>query len=62
VETDSRVLTEAMRNGSMVGYRPLVMKSAPDENGLMTILKYQTVGSTQDFDVAGYSGLTLGLE
>jgi hypothetical protein len=57
-----RVLTEAMPNGAMVGYRPLVMKSAPDQNGLVTILKYQTVGPTHYFDVAGYPGRTLGLE
>ncbi len=56
-----RVLTEAMQNGAMVGYRPLVMTSAPDENGTVTILKYQTVGGTRYFDVAGYPGRTLGL-
>ncbi len=56
-----RVLTEAMPNGAMVGYRPLVMKSAPDQNGLVTILKYQTVGPTHYFDVAGYPGPHTGL-
>src|SRR6185312_3018208 len=55
-----RVLTEAMPNGAMVNARPLTMKSAPDQNGLVTILKYQTVGRTHYFDVAGYPGRTLG--
>jgi len=57
-----RVLTEAMPNGAMVNARPLTMKSAPDQNGLVTILKYQTVGRTHYFDVAGYPGRTLGLD
>lgn len=57
-----RVLTEAMPNGAMVGYHSLVLRSAPDENGQVTVLKYQTAGQTRYFDAAGYPGRTLGLE
>jgi hypothetical protein len=57
-----RVLTEAMPNGAMVGSRPLVMRSAPDDTGLVTMVKYQTIGLTRYFDAAGYPGRTLGLD
>jgi hypothetical protein len=46
----------------MVGSRPLVMRSAPDDAGLVTLLKYQTIGLTRYFDAAGYPGRTLGLD
>ncbi len=57
-----RVLTEAMPNGAMVGFRPLTLRSAPDDFGHLTVLKYQIVGPTHYFDAAGYPGRTLGLE
>jgi len=57
-----RVLTEAMPNGAMVGARPLVMRSAADDTGLTTVVKYQTIGLTRYFDAAGYPGRTLGLD
>jgi len=57
-----RVLTEAMPNGAAVSYRSLLLKSPPDENGVMTVLKYQVVGSARYFDAAGYPGRTVGLE
>ena len=57
-----RVLSEAMPNGAMVGSRPLVMRSAPDDTGLVTMVKYQTIGLTRYFDAAGYPGRTLGLD
>jgi arylsulfatase A-like enzyme len=56
-----RVLTEAMPNGAQVGHRPLELRSQPDEAGRVTVLKYQAVGDTRYFDVAGYPGRTLGL-
>jgi hypothetical protein len=37
------------------------MESKPASNGLKTVLKYQTVGRTRYFDVAGFPGRTLGL-
>jgi hypothetical protein len=39
-----------------------VLKSAPDDAGRVTELKYQTVGTTRYFDAAGYHGRTLGLD
>ncbi len=57
-----RVLTEAMPNGAMVGSRPLLLRSAPDEAGRVTVVKYQAVGAERYFDAAGYPGRTLGLE
>jgi hypothetical protein len=44
---------------------PVVLRheeaSAPSPAGLMTVLRYQTVGSTPYFDVAGFFGRTVGL-
>ena len=57
-----RALTEAAPNGAMVGFRPLVMRSVPDDAGRMTVVRYQTVGPTRYFDAAGYPGRTLGLD
>jgi Type I phosphodiesterase / nucleotide pyrophosphatase len=57
-----RALTEAMPNGAQVSFRPLVMRSVPDDLGRITVLKYQTVGPTRYFDAAGYPGRTLGLD
>jgi hypothetical protein len=57
-----RVLTEALRDRpNKVKYKSHVLESAPGANGLKTILKYQTVGNTLYFDVAGFPGRTLGL-
>lgn len=57
-----RVLTEAMPNGRPVTAHAGVLKSTPDANGQVTVLKYQTVGQTRYFDAAGYPGRTLGLQ
>jgi hypothetical protein len=57
-----RVLTEAMPNGTPVVAKSAVLKSAPDDKGQMTELKYQILGTTRYFDAAGYPGRTLGLE
>jgi len=56
-----RVLTEAMPNGARAKATPGVLRSRPDDNGNVTVVKYQKVGSTTYFDVAGYPGRTLGL-
>jgi hypothetical protein len=57
-----RVLTEAMPNGAPVFAKSGLLKSAPDDRGRVTELKYQTVGATRYFDAAGYPGRTLGLD
>ncbi len=57
-----RVLTEAMPNGAQAGYRPLILRSVPDEAGRVTVVKYQTVGQIRYLDAAGYPGRTLGLD
>lgn len=57
-----RVLTEALINQpDTVAAKTFKLESKPAENGLKTILKYQTVGKTRYFDVGGFSGRTLGL-
>lgn len=56
-----RVLTESLVKGpSEVNFKLETLES-PAGNGLKTILKYQTVGQTRYFDVAGFPGRTLGL-
>jgi arylsulfatase A-like enzyme len=57
-----RVLTEAMPNGAPVVAKAGVLRSAPDDWGRVTELKYQNVGVTRYFDAAGYPGRTLGLD
>lgn len=57
-----RVLTEAMPNGAQPIAEATVLRSEPDASGQVTVLKYQTVGTTRYFDVAGYPNRTLGLE
>ena len=57
-----RVLTEAMPNGAQPTAEAKVLRSEPDAAGQITVLKYQTVGTTRYFDAAGYPGRTLGLE
>lgn len=57
-----RVLNEALRGGvNQVNFQSHILESAPAENGLKTVLKYQTVGDTRYFNVAGFTGRTLGL-
>lgn len=57
-----RVLSEALLSGpDNVQHKSFTLKSPSATNGLQTILKYQTVGKTHYFDVAGFPGRTLGL-
>ncbi|MEJ6483406.1 nucleotide pyrophosphatase/phosphodiesterase family protein [Nostoc punctiforme UO1] len=57
-----RVLNESLVKGvKKVSFKSNTLTSQPSTNGLKTILKYQTVGSTRYFDVAGFPGRTLGL-
>lgn len=57
-----RVMAEAMPDGAMPAVKHTTLKSAPASNGLRTVLKYQQVGDTSYFDVAGFPGRTLGLD
>lgn len=57
-----RVLTEAMLNGATAWSHAGELRSPPDTGGRATVLKFQTVGTTRYFDVAGYPSRTLGLE
>ncbi|HLO84013.1 MAG TPA: alkaline phosphatase family protein [Nostocaceae cyanobacterium] len=61
-QLQGRILTEALQGKSdQVKFKSYTLESTPAENGLKTILKYQTVGKTRYFDVAGFPGRTLGL-
>jgi hypothetical protein len=60
-------LTGRVLNEALVGQpdtlksKSFVLESKPANNGLKTVIKYQTVGKTRYFDVAGFPGRTLGL-
>jgi hypothetical protein len=58
----ARVLTEAMPGGMTPDFTSRTRSSKPNEKGLSTILRYQTVGDTKYFDAAGFLGRTVGLE
>ncbi|WP_392531597.1 alkaline phosphatase family protein [Nostoc sp. C117] len=61
-ELIGRVLHESLvRKARKISFKSHTLTSQPASNGLKTILKYQTVGSTRYFDVAGFPGRTLGL-
>ena len=57
-----RVLSEAMPGGRMTESVSRTNRSAPGLNGLRTVLKYQTVGQTSYFDVAGFPSKSVGLD
>jgi hypothetical protein len=56
-----RVLSEAQPGGQVPKYVAKVLRSAPSEGGLVTVLDYQLVGDTRYFDAAGFPGRTFGL-
>ena len=56
-----RVLSESLRNGARPKWNSGVRRSSPDTLGHVTEVRFQTVGATRYFDVAGYPGRTLGL-
>jgi arylsulfatase A-like enzyme len=56
-----RIVTEAMPGGKMPKYFSKTKKSAHGEHGLTTLLKYQELGGTKYFDVAGFSSRSVGL-
>jgi hypothetical protein len=57
-----RAMTEAMPNGKTPKATSDTMASKPDEQGLCTILQFQTVQKQRYFDVAGFPGRTVGLD
>jgi arylsulfatase A-like enzyme len=57
-----RVLREALKNGRTTRFTSKTLRSAPDRDGLRTILQYQLVGDRRYFDAAGFRGRTLGLK
>ena len=57
-----RVLAESLVGGpSDVKFKAETLQSRSADNGVKTVLKYQVVGKTRYFDVAGFPGRTLGL-
>jgi len=56
-----RVMTEAMPGGRTIIFISKTKKSAPGENGLRTLIKYQELENTEYFDVAGFAGRSVGL-
>jgi len=56
-----RVISEAMPGSKTPVYAKGTLRSAPDANGLTTVLHYQAVGTTKYFDAAGVPGRTVGV-
>jgi arylsulfatase A-like enzyme len=56
-----RVINEAMPGGRPSSAASRTVSSQASANGLRTVLKYQSVGRTRYFDVAGFPGRTVGL-
>jgi len=56
-----RVMKEAMPGGRSPSRRSHTVRSQASYNGLRTVLKYQSVGATRYFDVAGFPGRSVGL-
>ncbi|MBR8836999.1 MAG: alkaline phosphatase family protein [Stigonema ocellatum SAG 48.90 = DSM 106950] len=57
-----RVIDEALKGkSSRVSFTSKTLESEPADNGLKTVLKFQKVGKTKYFDVAGFPGRSIGL-
>ena len=57
-----RAIAEALAGGpDNISFSSNTLTSLPAANGLRTILKYQEVGQTRYFDVAGFPGRSTGL-
>jgi hypothetical protein len=56
-----RPMTEAMPGGTLPKMARREVRSAPGPDGLTTVLRMQTVGTTKYFDAAGFPGRTVGL-
>lgn len=57
-----RVISESLPGGREPAFSAKELRSAPDEDGYRTVLRYQTVGGTRYFDAAGLPGRTVGIE
>ncbi|WP_371425273.1 alkaline phosphatase family protein [Tardiphaga sp.] len=57
-----RVMSEATVTGETPTATTDMMRSAPDDQGLVTVLQLQKVGEHKYFDVAGFPGRTVGLD
>jgi len=57
-----RVMSEAMPNGATPQAFAGTVKSQASANGLRTVLNFQRVLTQRYFDVAGFSGRTVGLD
>src|SRR4051812_1080100 len=57
-----RVMSEATVNGETPVATSEVMRSAPGDQGLTTVLQLQKVGDHKYFDAAGFPGRTVGLD
>lgn len=57
-----RVMTEALRGGTVPKVSTRRVASAVGANGLKTVIEEQLVGNTRYFDAAGFPGRTVGLE
>jgi predicted AlkP superfamily pyrophosphatase or phosphodiesterase len=57
-----RVMSEALPNGIVPKAASGTTVSKPAANGLQTVLKFQRVLTQRYFDVAGFSGRTVGLD
>ena len=56
-----RVINEAIPGGRPSNAASRTVSSQASASGLRTVLKYQSVGRTRYFDVAGFPGRTVGL-
>ena len=56
-----RVLSEILPGGAIPEVTSRVVASDPAQNGLVTMINMQTVGTTRYFDAAGFPGRTVGL-
>ena len=56
-----RVLREALPGGTQPAFAARTLLSRRAKGGLRTLLRYQSVGGTRYFDVAGFPGRTVGL-
>jgi hypothetical protein len=56
-----RVMAEAMPGGTIPPFKATEIRSQAGPDGLITILKRQSVGTTTYFDAAGFDGRTVGL-
>ncbi|OAS15999.1 alkaline phosphatase family protein [Methylobacterium platani] len=57
-----RTMGEALKHGTVPETRAGILRSAPHESGLATVLRYQEADGQRYFDAAGFPGRTFGLD